>query len=69
MVEKIDWYEMARHVETYFGSLVDRDEMFFVCPECDEPVYFDDWNGDYELARGCCPICGQKLLDCEEEEE
>ena len=34
------------------------DDPWFECPDCEEPVYFDDWEDDEELETGHCPICG-----------
>ena len=30
------WYDMARKCEEDYGSQVDYEEGFFVCPECGE---------------------------------
>lgn len=50
------WEENARTVETVFGGFVDWEERFYLCPECDEPVYEEDWNDD-DLFDMLCPIC------------
>ena len=52
---KWTWEKCARFCEKAYGIFVDWDEEFFICPECDEPIYKCDWE-DY----GCwtvCPIC------------
>ena len=38
----------------------ENDGLWFVCPECGEPILFEDWVDDKELADGCCPICGER---------
>lgn len=50
------WELNARYVEKTFGSYVDWEERFYICPECDEPVYECDWSDD-ELGYFICPIC------------
>ena len=48
------WEDAARFCKKTFGVYVDWEERFFICPECDEPVYFIDWkNHNWE----CCPVC------------
>lgn len=46
------WTETARLVRDVYGSYVDWDEEFFICPECDEPIYKCDWN-EFSI----CPVC------------
>ena len=36
---KMNWDRLANEVELVYGGYVDRDEEFFICPECDEPIY------------------------------
>ena len=48
------WEDAARFCKKTFGVYVDWEERFFICPECDEPVYFIDWeNHNWER----CPVC------------
>lgn len=47
-------------------SDVDWGEGFYVCPECDEPIYNCDWS-EAELKECICPICG--FVDGEDEED
>lgn len=49
------WNEVAKVVENDFGMQVDWEERFFVCPECGEPLYAEDWP---EYNWDTCPICG-----------
>lgn len=50
--------------------LLTGEERFFICPECNEPIYEEDWSTD-ELMElgGCCPVCGMDWYYVEEEEE
>ena len=50
------WEENAKYVNRIYGSHVDWEERFYICPECGEPVYEDDW-ADAELRANLCPIC------------
>ena len=48
------WEEVAKYCEDVFGAYVDWEERFFHCPECDDVVYFEDWeNHDWHS----CPVC------------
>lgn len=48
------WEQAARYCEDVFGTYVDLEERFFICPECDEPVYEEDYE---EHDFSMCPIC------------
>ena len=48
------WEQAAEYCYLTFGLQVDYEEGFFVCPECGEPIYEEDW-GDCDFSM--CPIC------------
>lgn len=48
------WYALARIVESEYGGYVDWDECFFLCPECGEPIYKEDYPF---IDDECCPVC------------
>ena len=48
------WEQAAQYCYMTFGIHVDYEERFFMCPECDEPIYEDDWD-DHDFSM--CPIC------------
>ena len=50
------WEYNAKLVEKVYGSYVDWEERFYLCPECGEPVYECDWT-DRDLMFVICPIC------------
>lgn len=50
------WENNARYLEKVYGTYVDWEEKFYICPECDEPVYECDWD-ENELCDFYCPIC------------
>ena len=50
------WRENAKVVEDVYGSYVNWDERFYICPECGEAVYEVDWENN-ELEDFLCPIC------------
>lgn len=49
------WEKIARLIDENYGTLVDLEERFFICPECGEPIYEEDW-ADEDFAQ-ICPIC------------
>ena len=49
------WADTAKYCEETYGSFVDWDERFFICPECEEPVYEEDLSDD---GWQTCPVCG-----------
>lgn len=53
----IDWHMAALQAENDYGAYVDYTERYFICPECGEPVYEDDWS-DMDFEDCICPICG-----------
>lgn len=48
------WEKNAIIIETIYGGYVDWEERFYICPECEEPIYEDDWRGENVI----CPVCG-----------
>lgn len=50
------WEIVAMEMQETYGAIVDFDEKFFICPECGEPVYADDWE-DTDFDDVKCPIC------------
>ena len=63
------WEKLAKYCEETFGIYVDWEERFFVCVECDEPIYEEDWSaGELLELGGCCPICGMSWYGEEEDE-
>ena len=57
------WKDAAHYCCETFGSYVNWEEGFFLCPECGEPVYECDWE-DY-VYWGGCPICDLAWEDME----
>ena len=43
------WKDAAKYCRREYGVYVDNGEGFFVCPECGESIYAEDWDK--------CPIC------------
>lgn len=60
------WEDNAHYVENIYGAFVDWEERYYLCPECGEPVYEDDWY-EGELEYELCPICGFNFEDEEED--
>ena len=51
----ISWFKASKIVAEEYGTQVDYEEEFFICPECGESIYAEDWE-DYENWDKC-PIC------------
>lgn len=55
------WEKIAHLIEVNYGTQVDWEERFFICPECREPIYEADWDDtDLYYVDGndfLCPIC------------
>ena len=49
-----NWENAAKYCEDTYGIYVDYEERFFICPECDEPIYECDWEDEEFIL---CPIC------------
>ena len=49
------WEKLALCIDENYGTLVDFEERFFICPECSEPIYESDWT-DKDIMESC-PIC------------
>lgn len=52
---KYSWNDAAAYCEDNFGAFVDTNEGFFICPECGEPIYENDWPE--HPAWYACPVC------------
>ena len=61
-----NWEKMAHYCSDTYGSYIDWEERFFICPECEEPIYECDYGDDGQLAMGCCPICEFDFMEEEE---
>lgn len=62
------WCYVARNCEDLYGMYIKWEEGMFLCPECGEPIYEEDyseyedyWREDREAY--CCPICESKLVE------
>ena len=55
-MSKINWERNANMVAKDFGSYVDWDERYYICPDCGEVVYEEDW-ADMDFEDFLCPIC------------
>lgn len=51
------WERNAKLSKEMFDAFVDWEERFYICAECGEPVYEEDWK-ETELKEWLCPICG-----------
>lgn len=64
------WETLARYCQSVYGVSIDWTERYFICVECGEPIYEEDWSSDELLELGGhCPICGADWYENEEEED
>lgn len=64
------WKDIAEICEHDYGTQVDYEDRFFVCPDCEEPIYADDWDAeDFFSFEGepMCPVCGMRFILIDEE--
>lgn len=50
----MNWETAMTYCVETFRVQADLEDRFFICPECGEPIYEEDWEG-YDLSM--CPIC------------
>ena len=57
--------QFAEMIEDDFGIQYDREENFYICPECGDPIYFCDLisNPDHNWYTCECPVCGFRSDD------
>lgn len=54
------WLEVAVMCEELYGVETNMKEGYFVCPECGEPLFCEDWKRhNWET----CPICGFEFME------
>ncbi len=63
------WETVADYCQEIYGSHVDWDERFFICPDCCEPIYECDWEDPSDYLSDMCPICDYHWYDTEEEND
>ena len=54
---KEKWYNLAELCLMTYDTQVDWEEEFFVCPECGEPIYMEDWGNHESMSKYYCPVC------------
>lgn len=58
--------EMAKFCEETYGSEIETKNdtiIGFICPECNEFIYSDDWSAEETKNWTVCPICETNLID------
>lgn len=55
-MKKDAWTYNALLIRNDYGGFVDFKEKYYICPECGELVYKDDWE-EIAFMKNLCPIC------------
>lgn len=63
------WEIVATYCWEQFGTHVDWQERFFICPDCGESIYECDWEDPSDYLSDMCPICDYRWYDTEEEND
>ena len=50
------WLEAGTYCEEVYGMTMNTKEGYFICPECGEPIFEEDWDEHSDWSE--CPICG-----------
>ena len=48
------WLNAAKYCAKVYGSEINLEEEYFICPECGEPIYACDWPEEEFVI---CPVC------------
>lgn len=54
------WFEAGVYCEETYGMSLNTAEGYFVCPECGEPLFCEDWK-DHDWSK--CPICDFDFME------
>ena len=63
------WEKLANYCYDTYGSHIDWESRFFICPECGEPIYECDWDEDQVQdfdGNYYCPVCDFNLTEGDE---
>ena len=71
IMAKIDWHYAAARIAKIYDTQYECSDMcdddednFILCPECQDPIYLDDYpefDGAADKSFCMCPICEQRL--------
>ena len=50
------WAQAAEFCSKEYGSYINYEEKYFICPECGDPIYECDWE-TYYYFWNLCPVC------------
>ena len=60
------WLDLAHYCYNVYGTYVNWSDRFFICPECGEPIYAEDWEDEpMAIENGYCPVCENLLYEGE----
>ena len=62
-----EFLNAAEYCDQAYGSAIIAEDgvtVAFICPHCDEPIYFEDWDGEPKTENWMvCPVCGEEWAD------
>ena len=62
-----EFLNAAEYCDQAYGSAIIAEDgvtVAFICPHCDEPIYFEDWDGEPETGNWMVfPVCGEEWSD------
>lgn len=56
----MDWLVAGTYCEDVYGVPLNTEEGYFICPECGELLFEDDWEW---YSWETCPICGFEFME------
>ena len=70
-MNRSEFFELVHDIVDTYGvySFLDNEDdieennLWFNCPNCEDPISYDDFKDSKELHAGFCPICESRFFD------